>query len=146
VVKKTKYFDPTTPVEKGLDNSNIEILSNILTQVKYICPVNKNQYGGTLRNSYMFVYNSLTGQTEKGHNDSSGETSNNKISISRGKHFGAIGSNEDYAPYVEFGTRKMSSQPHLQPAVEIVLKGAGTEDALNIIKKTQRENMKRFSK
>jgi hypothetical protein len=145
MVKKITHFDPRVPVKKGVDDSNIEILSNILTQLKYICPTNKKTFGGTLRNSYMFVYNSDTGQIEKGHNDQPGLASQEKISISGGKHFGAIGSNEDYAPYVEFGTRKMASRPHLQPAVEIILKGAGSESAEQIIKKVQRKNMERFS-
>lgn len=29
-----------------------------------------------------------------------------------------IGTNTEYAPYVELGTRKMNAQPHLRPAVE----------------------------
>jgi len=29
-----------------------------------------------------------------------------------------IGTNVEYAPYVEFGTRKMSAQPYLKPAAE----------------------------
>lgn len=29
-----------------------------------------------------------------------------------------IGTNVEYGPYVELGTRKMSAQPHLRPAIE----------------------------
>ena len=31
-----------------------------------------------------------------------------------------VGTNVEYAPYVEFGTRHMSAQPYLRPAVEEV--------------------------
>ena len=31
---------------------------------------------------------------------------------------GAVGTNVEYAPYVEFGTRRMSARPYLRPAVE----------------------------
>ena len=33
---------------------------------------------------------------------------------------GAVSTNVEYAPYVEFGTRKMRAQPYLRPAVRIV--------------------------
>jgi HK97 gp10 family phage protein len=31
-----------------------------------------------------------------------------------------VGTGVEYAPYVEFGTRKMRAQPYLRPAMEIV--------------------------
>ncbi|GCE49197.1 HK97 gp10 family phage protein [Thermosporothrix hazakensis] len=34
-----------------------------------------------------------------------------------------VGTNVEYAPYVEFGTRKMQAQPYLLPAFEISRKG-----------------------
>lgn len=36
----------------------------------------------------------------------------------RGKHTVAVGSNVEYAPYVELGTSKMSARPYLRPALE----------------------------
>ena len=36
-----------------------------------------------------------------------------------------VGTNVEYAPYVEFGTRKMAAQPYLRPAVERVKNGIG---------------------
>jgi len=33
---------------------------------------------------------------------------------------GAVSTNVEYAPYVEFGTSKMRAQPYLRPAVRIV--------------------------
>ena len=169
-VKKITYFDPRPAVKKGMDEGNIEVLVNILNQTKALCPVNKQTFGGTLRNSYMIAYNSDSGYIEMGHNESGGDKSKEKIKISVKKHFGAIGSNELHAPYVELGTRahKISvknakvlsdgknifgkvvnhpgtaPQPHLQPAVEIVLKGAGEKSALGIIKKYQKQNIERL--
>ena len=37
----------------------------------------------------------------------------------------AVGTNVEYAPYVEFGTRKMRAKPYLRPAAERVAKGLG---------------------
>lgn len=37
-----------------------------------------------------------------------------------GKAAYAVGTNVEYAPYVEFGTRKMRAQPYLRPALERV--------------------------
>jgi hypothetical protein len=171
-VRKVTYFDPTIGVTKGLDDGNIEVLVTILNQVKALCPVNKQTFGGTLRNSYMIAYNADTGPVEAGFNDSGGGKSTKKIAIDSIKHFGAIGSNEDYAPYVEFGTRShvisvknakvlsdgknifgksvvhpgITPQPHLQPSVEIVLKGSGEKSALGIIKKYQKQNIERLKK
>ena len=36
----------------------------------------------------------------------------------RGKHTVAVGSNVEYAPYVELGTSKMTAKPYLRPALE----------------------------
>ena len=33
-----------------------------------------------------------------------------------------VGSNEEYAPHVEFGTRHMRAQPYMQPAIDVVAK------------------------
>ena len=34
------------------------------------------------------------------------------------KHTAVVGSNVEYAPYVELGTRKMKAKPYLRPAIE----------------------------
>lgn len=170
-VKKTILFDPRVPVKQGIDKASIEILTNILNQVKAICPVNKETFGGSLRNSYMVSYNAENGNVQMGHNDSSGGRSDEKILYTGKKHHGVVGSAEDYAPYVEFGTRShvinvknakvlsdgksffgksvnhpgTPSQPHLQPSVEIVINGLGVESALKTIKRIQNENMERLN-
>lgn len=36
-----------------------------------------------------------------------------------------VGSNVEYAPYVEFGTSRMEAQPHLQPAIDEVASELG---------------------
>lgn len=142
MVKRTITFDPTSVVSDGMDSANIKVLFAILAQVKAITPV----LYGQLRNSYMVVYNSGQQITERGLNDSGGDSTNEKLSVPTKSHTGAVGSNLEYAPYVEFGTRKKGSRPHLQPAVEIILKGASQDSAVSIIKMIQKENMKRFSK
>ena len=40
------------------------------------------------------------------------------IPESKGKHYVAVGSNTEYAAYVEKGTSKTRAQPFLQPAIE----------------------------
>jgi HK97 gp10 family phage protein len=37
--------------------------------------------------------------------------------VERGRHVAYVGTNVEYAPYVEFGTRKMRAQPFLRPAL-----------------------------
>ena len=60
------------------------------TWTKSMTPVDT----GTLRNSYTHVVEEGRGQTKA-----------------------TIGTNVEYAPYVELGTRKMNSRPHLRPAI-----------------------------
>lgn len=63
-----------------------------LTRTKQKAPVDT----GTLRRSY---------HAEPDRSDASGLTV-------------VVGTNLEYAPFVEFGTSKMAAQPHLQPAFE----------------------------
>lgn len=42
----------------------------------------------------------------------------NSITHQRGDNFIAIGTNVEYAPYVEMGTSRMKAQPYLGPAVD----------------------------
>lgn len=42
----------------------------------------------------------------------------NSISHAASGDSAYIGTNVEYAPYVEFGTRKMAAQPYLKPAAE----------------------------
>lgn len=45
----------------------------------------------------------------------------NSITTQRlGKATYGVGTGVEYAPYVEFGTRKMGAKPYLRPAAEIV--------------------------
>jgi HK97 gp10 family phage protein len=43
--------------------------------------------------------------------------------VDRKKQIGIVGTNVEYAPFLEFGTRKMKAQPFLNPALEINRKG-----------------------
>lgn len=42
----------------------------------------------------------------------------NSITHQRGDNYVAIGTNVEYAPYVEMGTSRMKAQPYLRPAVD----------------------------
>ena len=59
------------------------------------------------------------------------ETANPAISGKTKRNVGFVGSAVDYAAYQEFGTRKMSAQPYLRPAVEAV--NTNAEQALKKI-------------
>lgn len=37
-------------------------------------------------------------------------------------HVAHVGTNVEYAPYVEYGTRRMGAQPYLRPAMDITRK------------------------
>ena len=60
---------------------------------------------------------------------STGATKNSGFYKAEGLE-GVSGFNTSYAVYVEFGTRKMSAQPFLRPAVDVVTKGATAKDAM----------------
>lgn len=47
-----------------------------------------------------------------------GGTLKNSISHTTTKEDAIIGTNVEYAPYVELGTSKMKAQPYLRPAIE----------------------------
>jgi len=72
--------------EKKLDKLLQVISVNIVNEAKYLCPVDT----GRLRAS---IHYKQVGRL----------------------HY-LVGTNVEYAPYVEFGTRKMSAQPYLLPA------------------------------
>lgn len=42
----------------------------------------------------------------------------NSITHRTGENYVAIGTNVEYAPYVEMGTSSMKARPYLQPAIE----------------------------
>ena len=78
----------TKKIEKSLINKLILIGEFVEGEAKLRCPVDT----GNLRDSI-------------------------KYSIDENEPAVLIGTNVEYAPYVEFGTVKMQAQPYLRPAV-----------------------------
>lgn len=74
---------------------------------------------GQLRNSIMYK----TPVTSGGFNDGSGEPAPKQITVIPREDEAYVGTNLEYAPYQEFGTRKMAPQPFLRPAIDVVVKG-----------------------
>ena len=97
-----KFTDNSGAVLSALDVAKARALEIIVgmaeTYAKLLCPVGtpesthkKGYMGGTLRNS---------------------------IAHAMDKNSAYIGTNVEYAPYVELGTVKMAARPYLRPACE----------------------------
>lgn len=128
-----RYGNPKVGVEAGMIAANVEIATRVTAQTKVLAPV-AQKYGGTLRNAYMWkAY-----KEEGGFNDQSGIAARKKISLKPTKFQAYVGAALDYAVYQEFGTRKMAPQPHLRPAIALVVKG---QDVKSVIRKIQQEKM-----
>ena len=79
-------------------------------------PKGSGKVGGRLRNSLSY---STDGEV-KGLNSSTGQKANldDGVKPNPDKNSVIIGTNVEYAPYVELGTSKMAAQPFLNPALE----------------------------
>lgn len=86
---------------KGTAKAMLAVGLKIATQAKALAPVGDT---GKLHNSY----------------DAEQE----------GKDTVIVGTNTEYAPYVELGTRYQNPQPHLRPAVSIVVNGSEGKKAV----------------
>ena len=108
-------------VGEGTLKGMIEVAIRVTSQAKLLAPVNKKVgLGGQLRNSIMW----------KSYNKTGGITEGQKLSENVTKDEVIVGSATEYAVYQEYGTRKMSAQPYLRPAVDIVTNGTGYEKAV----------------
>lgn len=121
-VKIIKYGDPKKGAQKSIEAGNAALLARVATQAKLLAPVDK----GALRNSIHWK----TPENEGGFNDSSGEKATRKVSLEPKKNGGFVGSGLFYAPYIEFGTRRMKAQPYLIPAVIIEVFGPNGQNIL----------------
>ena len=128
-------------VQNTIDKFNLKIGAAIVSQTKVLCPV-AQKFGGTLRNSYMYI----TNLGEGGFNDSPGEKAKEKIKGNVEKNTGYVGSNVEYSIYQEFGTRKMKPQPHLIPAIDYIIKGKNADKIIQEITKLQKEHLARIGK
>jgi HK97 gp10 family phage protein len=70
---------------------------------------------GRLRNSLCYK----VGEENGGMNDQAGAQNDKYLEMSLNNNEACVGCNLGYAVYVEFGTRKMSPQPFLRPAIAI---------------------------
>jgi HK97 gp10 family phage protein len=80
-------------------------------------PKGSGKVGGNLRNSLSY---SVDGEV-KGLNSSPGQKARPEDGVKPNpdKNSVIIGTNVEYAPYVELGTVKMAAQPYLNPALEM---------------------------
>ena len=85
---------------------------------------------GRLRNSIMY----RTSTTEGGFNNSGGEKEKNEITVKPAKFTAYVGTNCFYAPYQEFGTRRMAPHPFLRPAILIASGQRGRDEVAAMIK------------
>jgi len=130
-VEVIKYGDPVKGSNAGLVKNITETCIQVTAQAKLLAPVNKEVgVGGQLRNSIMWK---LANGKNGGLDDSGGDKSENKLSVTPPKGSGYVGANTDYATFVEYGTRNMDAQPYLRPAAEIVTKGAGAAESVKKI-------------
>lgn len=113
----TKNVEART--QEGLVTGIIETAVNVTAQAKSLAPVAFIN-GGRLKGSIMWKAGNKRGGNEGG----------DTLHESTGKLDAVVGSAVEYAVYQEFGTRKMSAQPFLRPAVEIVTQGSGAQEAV----------------
>lgn len=101
--------------EAGTDNGLLKTAILVTNQAKALAPVDKGQ----LRGSIMW----------KGTKKSGGLTDGSKLTV-RPKSGYIVGSATEHAVYQEFGTRKMSAQPFLRPAIDIITRGVTASKAM----------------
>jgi len=103
-----------------LEALGLEAVSAATTEINistYNTPVSASGYQrtGRLRSSLSYA----TQSTQSGfvNGKSSGSRDSDTMSNGAGKDEVIIGSNVEYAAFVELGTRNMSAQPYLRPAI-----------------------------
>lgn len=117
VYSELKYVDPISQIEDSTRQSLLEIVSEVTTQAKALCPVGET---GQLRSSIGWEMEGQSGGFEDGH---SLGTPNEKLTA-------YVGSNVFYAIYVECGTRYMAATPYIRPAIAIYAQGKNVADVL----------------
>lgn len=101
-----------------------ETAIRIAAQAKRLAPVDE----GRLRNSVMWIAARPDGVSESGaFNTGTGEKASEAEALDRRRLGGGflratawVGTNVTYAPYQEYGTRRMKAQPFMRPAKDIV--------------------------
>ena len=127
----TRFGNPIAGGSEGIADGNLEIAIAVTAQAKMLAPVDMGQ----LRNSIMYK----TPVTSGGFNDGSGDPAPKQITVIPREDEAYVGTNLDYAPYQEFGTRAMAPQPYLRPAIDVVVKGTSVA---RVLAKINQETMR----
>lgn len=106
-------------VSKGTEKGMLETVVRVTAQAKALAPVALKN-GGLLRGSIQWKGKDQSGGREQG------DALKERIKDSEY----VVGSPVEYAVYQEYGTRKMSSQPFLRPAVDIEANGMSAVSAM----------------
>lgn len=85
---------------------------------------------GRMRNSIMY----RSSIAEGGFNTSGGERADKEITVKPAKFTAYVGTNLFYAPYQEFGTRRMAPHPFLRPAILWASGQAGKNEIVAMIR------------
>ena len=121
----TTFGDIPKAIQDGSDAAILELVQNVVTQAKRICPFDTGQ----LRNSIM-------GQVKGG---SYGHQGGPTLSERPKEGEGYVGTAVAHGIYNEFGTRYMPAQPYLRPAIAVEANG---QKAASVIKELQLEAVK----
>ena len=103
--------------QQGVTGVAIEITA----QTKALCPV-ADYMGGNLKGSYQWI----SGDGKEG-----GGTTGKMLTERPKKNEAISGTPVDYGAYQEWGTRKMAAQPHIRPAIDIVVNGTSGKEAMD---------------
>ena len=90
---------------RGVQELGIQIAS----QAKAIAPVDSNRLRDSITAQWQGGGTAADAKAEPG--DTIGAPESGAV---------AIGTNVEYAPYVEYGTSRMMAQPYLRPAIDLV--------------------------
>ena len=121
---KTTWNDPMPGIKSVWKKSLLEALAKTCAEAKADAPADT----GLLRNSIMYQ---MEGE-EGGFNDSGGvkADSSDKIKEPKKELTGYIGTNVHYAIYQEAGTRSITPNPFLRPAIAIHIEGKSMADVM----------------
>lgn len=128
-------FNVEKQIDLGNENALISLGINTTAQAKALMVPDT----GLLRNSIMYKTNTKDG----GFNDSSGVASDSSEELQGDapKDELYVGSNVEYAPYEEFGTRYRAPKPFLRPAVDIEVRGS---DGVKAVAKAMNASLKKI--
>lgn len=114
--------------ENGVLKSVVSICSQITAEAKARCPVDSGRLRGSIMwrtsdgeggfNKVGRLANTVAGKSGKVISRKKGQESSEPLTVRPKKYEGYVGTNVDYAVYIEFGTRRMKAQSFLRTALE----------------------------